>query len=535
MRKLSLIDEIFYKTEQYGMSPTYGTGIYVIDPATAQAQLTPADIANHVLARVEKIPMMRQKLVQDAVKIGHMRLVDDPDFNAKHHVVFTTVDQPGDYEQLTDCLEIFTSQRLDVSLPLWRLIVIEGLRGGRYGVVVQMHHSLIDGSGAMQVLGSLWDKEPVPAETPNAEDFLCDPAPTPLELLRDALIENAARLYIHTPKYLVKSGVPVAKSALKVLANKVMPVQDRRNSDGSGSRLPRVRKTSLNVHQVSATRSIAYTDLPLQEAKAVIKSFGGKINDLVMLMNSYALQHYFNRIGETIDFDLVAVMPISQRTSEGSGNDQLSVARLSLHNTIDGIEERLAAIIADTASIKRAGEPEQSAGLPNKAATWDVKELIELFSPVILDAAFYGVVKTRVLDKLTFCNVAITNVPGTAKDPLYLAGAKQESLIPLVPPADTIGLTISITSTPQLLLVTYNGCGEAVKDKALFVEGARHCYEQLKALSIKRESPETNKPARTNVAASGREGGQQPVRASKTVRNGKTRPVARPKTHTNGN
>src|SRR5271156_3472836 len=107
-----------------------------------------------------------------------MCLVVDPHFNVKNHVVFTTLDEPGDYETLTDCLEIFTSQRLDVSLPLWRLMIIEGLHGGKYGVVLQMHHSLVDGTGAMQVLGSLWDNEPVPAESPNAEDFLCDPAPT---------------------------------------------------------------------------------------------------------------------------------------------------------------------------------------------------------------------------------------------------------------------------------------------------------------------------------------------------------------------
>jgi hypothetical protein len=175
-----------------------------------------------------------------------------------------------------------------------------------------------------------------------------------------------------------------------------------------------------------------------------------------MLMSSYALENYFEGIGETIDFDLVAVMPISQRTSDAMGNDRVAVARLSMHNTIDDMEERLTAIIADTESIKRASKPTQS-GHPgasrSSSATWDVKELLELFSPVILDIAFYGLVKTRVLDKVAFCNVAITNIPGIAKETLYLAGTKHESVIPLVPPADTVGLTISITSTHELLLI----------------------------------------------------------------------------------
>jgi hypothetical protein len=146
-------------------------------------------------------------------------------------------------------------------------MVIAGLQGGKYGVVLQMHHSLVDGTGAMQVLSSLWDKQPVPAETPKDENFLCDPPPTPLALLRDALIENAARLYIHTPRYLAKSGMPIAKSALKVMADKVMPVQDRRTSEDGRRKLPKIRKTSLNVHQVSGTRSIAYMEYPYTRPK----------------------------------------------------------------------------------------------------------------------------------------------------------------------------------------------------------------------------------------------------------------------------
>jgi hypothetical protein len=39
MRMLSLIDEIFYKTEQNGMSPIYGTGIYILDPAGSEPQV----------------------------------------------------------------------------------------------------------------------------------------------------------------------------------------------------------------------------------------------------------------------------------------------------------------------------------------------------------------------------------------------------------------------------------------------------------------------------------------------------------------
>jgi hypothetical protein len=103
-----------------------------------------------------------------------------------------------------------------------------------------------------------------------------------------------------------------------------------------------------------------------------------------------------------------------------------------------------------------------------------------LFSPIALEAVIYGVTRFNLLDKATLLNVVVTNVPGSPK-PRYIAGAKMISNIPMAPCGDTMGLITTITSTEELLLIGYHGCGEAVVDKELLVAGAREAVATLQS------------------------------------------------------
>ena len=495
MNKLSLLDQVFYKLEAGGMSPLLMAGTMIVDPRSSPYPLNGKKLADHLAARMEKIPLMRQKLVQDSLKIGDMRLVDDPEFDVKNHITLTKLKAPGNYGQLMDCLGAFSAQRLDLTRPLWHYEIIEGLEGGRIAVATHLHHCILDGIGARQALGSMWDEKPVPAEKPSQREWEVEETPSAFSLLWDALKENAERLYVKAPTFIYHNRSPLTQALLKSLSASIRVKGETERK--AGPIIPKVHKTSLNVSHVSAARVISYVEFPFAEVKALARHYDCSINDLALLFNSFALQHYFNGIGEKIDFDLVAGMPISTRTSsDGPGGNAVSVARLSLHNRIKGVEHRLRAIMRDTALIKK---PLRPAADGNKPARLDSKALMGLVSPIVLDTLIYGAVKCKLAEKATLVNIAITNVPGSQR-PVYIAGARQVSMIPMGPVIDTVGMIITISSSDQHLSMGYHGCGEAITDKELFVAGARKCFEALKkAAKLKFDSDA--KPAPKQRAA----------------------------------
>lgn len=477
MSKLGLLEQMFIKIEQGGMSPLYMGGAMILDPSTAPEPLDGTGIANHLAATMEEIPLMRQKLLQDDLRIGNMRLVDDPDFDVNNHVTVVCFEEPAGYDELTEHLGHFSMKRLDLDRPLWHFEIIEGLENGRIAVAMHLHHSILDGVGAMQALAAMWSDKPVHARTPRTQPWKAHPHPSAMSMVGDALLENVKRLYVDTPSFIVKNSRPILQTLSTEIGKRL---RAQPSSDTVAEKtLPQPQKTSLNVPRLSDKRVVAYLEIPLKDIKALRKAHDCTVNDLALYINSWAMDHYFREIGETIDFDLICGMPLNKRDEgDASAGVSVAIARVNLHNTIPGAQERLAAIAADTRDIKHAASRgrQQEAGEPKI----DFAALSELFSPIVLEAMVYGVTRFNLLDKATLLNVVITNVPGSPK-PRYIAGAKMISNIPMAPCGDTMGLIITITSTEQLLLIGYHGCGEAIVDKELLVAGAREAVATLQS------------------------------------------------------
>ncbi len=488
MTKLSLMDQVFYKLETGGISPVYMGGGMILDPGDSPYPLDGKSLADHLAACLEQVPVLRQKLVQDRLRIGDMRLVDDPEFDIRNHITRTVLEAPGGPRELNEYFCEFSAQRLDLSRPLWHFEVIEGLEGGQLAFASHLHHSLMDGMGAMAVLGGLWDSEPLPAEQPTDPAWAAEDEPTPFELLREALRENAERMYTKTPALLRKSGGPVLKAGLNALLDNLKTRLNASESTRDIVTVPKVRKTSINVDRLSSRRVISRVNLPLDQVKALRRHYDCSINDLAILFNSYALQHYFETIGEAIDFDLVTGIAINtRRKGDHSLGNSVTPARLSLHNRITDIEERLRAIVHDTTLIKSAANREGGSE-GDRASPLDGKELMGLFSPVVLDALVYGVVKFNLLSKVSLLNTCITNVPGSGL-PMYIAGARLVGMVPMAPVFDSVGLTITVSSTDEHLVMGYHGCGEAIQDAELFVQGARNGFEALAKAAGMRGKP----------------------------------------------
>jgi hypothetical protein len=247
---------------------------------------------------------------------------------------------------------------------------------------------------------------------------------------------------------------------------------------------------------------VSYLELPLDEVKALRRTFDCSVNDLVLLLNSYALEHYFAGIGEAIDFDLVAGMPVDLRPKgDVAMGNRLAFTRVNLNNSVGDIRERLQAIISQTAAIKASTKPGKPSADTDPGI--DYNALGGLFSPLTLDIIVHGMARFNLMDKATFINVAIANVPGPQTS-VYLAGAKMHSQIAMGPCADSLALNITISSTGEYLVMGYHGCGEIVGDKELLVEGARRAFHSLKSAARQRRKPAVRKARSKKKAKSTR-------------------------------
>jgi len=476
MKELGFFDQAMLKLEAAGMSPIYMCGAFILETAGSPYPVDGKVIADHLAACMEEIPLMRQRLIQDPLKLGSLRLVEDPDFAVRNHVSQTELEAPGGYEELTMALAAVSSQHIELTRPLWQFQVISGLAGRQIAVAAHIHHAIMDGMSGMRMMGRMFSHKPVRGRKPRAKNWKADPLPTPIDLLGGTLTEALRRLYIRTPAFGWHNAGPV----LQTLREQVSAaVNKATTTDRQPTRKPTtVHKTSLNAAQISPARTVSYVELPLDEVKALTKAFDCSINDLALLFGSFALEHYFAGIGEKIDFDLIAGMPIDVRSGDdAAGGNALSFARVNLHNRIVTARARLKAISGETVAIKRSARP---AGHPGKpAAGIDFKALSAIVSPLLMDVLASGVVRLRLMDRLPLMNVGISNVPGHLIPP-YLAGARIRSLIALAPPADYLALTITVTSTDRYLIFGFHGCADTISETQPFLEGTRRAFRSLK-------------------------------------------------------
>ena len=136
-----------------------------------------------IAERIRTVPRLRQRLVHTPPGCGRPVWVDDDRFDPDHHVRTVACPAPADEEALLAVAADVVGTRLPPDRPLWRLVVVTGLRDGRAALVIAFHHVLADGIGGLAVLANLvdgTDTDPTPDRPFPA------PAPSPRELAVDA-------------------------------------------------------------------------------------------------------------------------------------------------------------------------------------------------------------------------------------------------------------------------------------------------------------------------------------------------------------
>jgi WS/DGAT/MGAT family acyltransferase len=410
---------------------------------------------------LRRIPRLRQRVVEDPLGVAPPRWRDDPRFRLPYHVRRLGAPGKGTERDLLDLAEPIAMQAFDRDRPLWEMALVEGLEGGRAGVILKIHHAMSDGVGLVHMTASLIERsaDPPPDDADGDEETRAPLAADergfgPLDETLDALRYRAAQR--------IEQGLGAAGAVARGLGRLVRgpfdAVRDAADLASSAARLlaPASEPLSPLLRERSLGLRLATTARPLAALRAAGKRVGGTVNDAFVASVAGGLRRYHALHGSPVDA-LRMTMPINLRSGDKGrrAGNQFAPVRFAVPVAIEDPLERMRAIRARVAAER--AEPSLPAvdviagalsGLPAAAAT----------------AAFGGMLKA--VDFIT------SNVPGPPF-PVWIAGARLLEMIPFGPLSGA-ALSVVLFSYDGRAQLGINTDAAAVPDPDAF----RDCLEQ---------------------------------------------------------
>src|SRR3954471_14782945 len=132
-----------------------------------------------VAGKLGLVPRYRQKVRFVPLGLGRPVWVDDPHFNLSYHLRHSALPPPGSDDQLRRTAARIFAQRLDRGKPLWEIWMVEGLSENRWALLSKVHHCMVDGVSATDLMTVMFGPDPEPALTP----WEATPEPTGAELV----------------------------------------------------------------------------------------------------------------------------------------------------------------------------------------------------------------------------------------------------------------------------------------------------------------------------------------------------------------
>jgi WS/DGAT/MGAT family acyltransferase len=396
----------------------------------AEPPLTRAMVAERIAERIHLLPRLRQRLEEPPLGLANPVWTDDTGFDLDWHVRQASLPAPGGEDQLGWLVGREFSHRLDRARPLWEATFIEGLEGGRKGLLMKVHHALVDGMAAIGMAALVLDPSAEPLEIPPPEQ---EWSPRKYDMRRH-VARLASRPVARAPKLMLEGMLRALDPDPRRAAG------DMRRATEVALELARSRPqapmTALN-RPISPNRRFAVGHTGLASLKQAGRGAGGTVNDAVLAVVAGMLGRYLAESGDGGDGSdqrpPVALVPVSVRDPGESGElgNRMSTVFVDLPVHEPDLSERIRLISAQTRQLKESAAVRAGALLVG-ASGW---------APPLVSGML-----ARALGQVRAFNIVVSNVPGP-QQPFYLAGVRMAEIYPVVPlnPGNQ-GLTIGILS-----------------------------------------------------------------------------------------
>jgi diacylglycerol O-acyltransferase / wax synthase len=381
-----------------------------------------AGIEETIAERLHLFPRYRQKLHRIALNIGHPVWVEDPDFDLGFHIRHEILPEPVTGARARAAVARILSRPLARNRPLWEMVVLHGLSGGRVMIVNRVHHAMVDGIAHRDIMTTLFDDSAEGAvhEQP-AEEWRPRRAPNDAVMVWRQLTSRLVGREEASPG-------PLTGLVLWLVAWRGFLQL------GRSTLVPRPRL--FFNRRLGPRRTGRGLRVPLADFRALKARFGCTINDAVLAVVADGLHRWLTARGERVPERIRVFVPVSLRmpgVKEEAGN-RISGMVFDLPTGAMSMEDRLAQVHRTTGDLKRSKQAlaaDKLAGL----ADWAPPTLLVLAGRVMATPQ-------------AGANMNVTNVPGP-QVPLYTGGAQLLEIWPFAPlyPSMALGLAI----------VSYNG------------------------------------------------------------------------------
>ena len=364
----------------------------------------------------------------------------DDKFDLEAHV--RALSRPAEglsYERFADLRDDAFSQPLDLRRAPWEICMVPRLADGRMAMVGKIHHSLVDGIAALQIVGLIVD-EPEQGDDgaePSDEGGRAAPSTTgPLHPLAWAADEAAhvARAGLGAARSVAgprstRSTPPAAPSAsargfLEAARTDLLPRAPASPLDTPLS--PRRTLVGYHARALAAARRSSRRGRHAQRPRAGRRRRRGP--------------EPRDRPRPTTTEPLKAMVPVSMRApgEDGPGN-RISMVYIQLPVQLDTPQRRLAAVRAETQALK------SSARAKGTETLYAVGSLVPapLRAPVV-----------KALSSPRTFNLTISQSPGPRGE-LMVLGAKMEEVYSVVPITERHALAIGMVRYRRELFI---GC-----------------------------------------------------------------------------
>ncbi len=483
MERLSGLDASFLYLETPSQVMSVAA-ILQLDPSTIPGGYTFERMRAEMARRVKGLPIFRRKLADSLTNLDHPVWVEDDDFDIERHVHRIAIPSPGRVQEVAQMCSHLVGQELDRKKPLWDMWVMEGMERGRIALLLRMHHASVDGATVADILGQL---ATVSADPPELDPELV--ATTAGEAPRTEMaLGGALNFFVQRPV-----------AALKLIPKTVpVPVEwIKRVRSGDGMPAPFLAPRTRFNAPLTPRRSIALTQLAMDDVKCIKNHFGVKVNDVVLAMVAGALRDYLAAHDELPDDPLVGLVPVSVR---GADEGDLVVAGT---NKVTGMFTRLASNVADpTERIHMAGIYANQAKAHHQDVDPNMLRAFAEFAPGNTLGAFMRLYADRRLAGLhpPVFNAVISNVAGPDFD-MYFLGGKVESVYPLAPIFHGLGLNITAFSAGGVLNIGLLTCADITPDIWKLCDAFEaQVDEMLAAVQQDLEHPQVRRAQEADVA-----------------------------------